>query len=245
MDISYGAGNDTSLNPNLHLMQAGPAGGDITYSHGFRALCLCTCMEACKKTLEQRRFLHACHIQLCPNLIGIMMHAASCGAPLHQSFTLCPVRSLKLYRYVTNARTACRAQQQDMHVLAIPGSLRKASTNNGLIRAAVKLAPQGMQIDIADISKMPLYNDDLWQSGVPRSVTAFRDQIQAADALLFSVPEYNYSLPGPLKNAIDWASHPNVFAGKPGTMMGESSDLCSSSTWLATSAWDAHDTDKA
>lgn len=113
-----------------------------------------------------------------------------------------------------------------MQVLAIPGSLRKASTNNGLIRAAVRLAPPGMQIAIADISQMPLYNDDLWESGVPASVSAFRDQIQAADALLFSVPEYNYSLPGPLKNAIDWASHPNVFAGKPATMMGMSLSAC-------------------
>lgn len=173
------------------------------------------------------------------------MRAASCGAPLHQSLTLCPVRSPALYRSVAKARTACWAQHEDMRVLAIPGSLRKASTNNGLIRAAVKLAPQGMQIDIADISQMPLYNDDLWKSGVPRSVITFRDQIQAADALLFSVPEYNYSLPGPLKNAIDWASHPNVFAGKPATMMGKSSELCSASNCLATSAWDAHDTDKA
>ncbi|DBA85671.1 hypothetical protein WJX77_007317 [Trebouxia sp. C0004] len=73
----------------------------------------------------------------------------------------------------------------------------------------------------ADISQLPLYNDDLWASGIPDSVANFREQINSADALLFSVPEYNYSLPGPMKNAIDWASkNPNVFAGKPATMLG-------------------------
>lgn len=117
-------------------------------------------------------------------------------------------------------RLHCRAELP-MRVLAIPGSLRRASTNNGLLRAAISIAPHGMQITTADISQMPLYNDDLWQSGVPEAVTRFRKQIEEADALIFSVPEYNYSLPGPLKNAIDWASrNPNVFAGKPGTMIG-------------------------
>ena len=79
-----------------------------------------------------------------------------------------------------------------------------------------------MHVVQADISQLPLYNDDLWASGVPDSVANFREQIDSADALLFSVPEYNYSLPGPMKNAIDWASkNPNVFAGKPATMLGQ------------------------
>ena len=119
--------------------------------------------------------------------------------------------------------TACYA---DMRVVAIPGALRKASTNNGLLRAAAQVVPDGMQLVQADISQLPLYNDDLWETGVPGPVTKFREQIEAADALLFSVPEYNFSLPGPLKNAIDWASHPNVFAGKPATMLGQCPCLC-------------------
>ena len=110
----------------------------------------------------------------------------------------------------------------ELRVVAIPGALRKASTNNGLLRAAAQVVPAGMHIVQADYSQLPLYNDDLWTTGIPDSVKQFRSQIQSADALLFAVPEYNYSLPGPLKNAIDWASkNPNVFAGKPATMLGK------------------------
>lgn len=113
----------------------------------------------------------------------------------------------------------CRA---DMRVVAIPGALRAGSTNNGLLRAAAQVLPSGMHMIQADYSQLPLYNDDLWSTGIPDSVKSFRDHIGSADALLFAVPEYNYSLPGPLKNAIDWASkNPNVFAGKPATMLGQ------------------------
>ena len=113
----------------------------------------------------------------------------------------------------------CRA---DMRIVAIPGALRSGSTNNGLLRAAAQVLPSGMHMVQADYSQLPLYNDDLWTTGIPNSVKTFRDHIESADALLFAVPEYNYSLPGPLKNAIDWASkNPNVFAGKPATMLGQ------------------------
>ena len=111
-----------------------------------------------------------------------------------------------------------------MRVVAIPGALRKRSTNNGLLRAAAQVLPAGMHLEQADYGQLPLYNDDMWTTGIPDSVKTFRSKIEAADALLFAVPEYNYSLPGPLKNAIDWASkNPNVFAGKPATMLGEQS----------------------
>ncbi|KAL3149735.1 hypothetical protein ABBQ38_013561 [Trebouxia sp. C0009 RCD-2024] len=114
--------------------------------------------------------------------------------------------------------TVCRA---DMRVVAIPGALRSGSTNNGLLRAAAEVLPSGMHMIQADYSQLPLYNDDMWTTGIPDSVKTFRNHIESADALLFAVPEYNYSLPGPLKNAIDWASkNPNVFAGKPATMLG-------------------------
>ena len=122
-----------------------------------------------------------------------------------------PLRSLQpaaqSKRSVSVKRFVCRAE---MRVLAIPGALRRASTNNGLLRAAAQVVPEGMHVVYADISQLPLYNDDMWESGIPESVARFREQIQSADALLFSVPEYNYSLPGPMKNAIDWASrNPN------------------------------------
>ena len=124
------------------------------------------------------------------------------------------------------ARASCTNCRSDMRVVAIPGAIRKASTNNGLLRAAAQVLPNGMHMVQADISQLPLYNDDLWESGIPDSVRQFREQIDAADALLFSVPEYNFSLPGPMKNAIDWASkNPNVFAGKPATMLGEYADI--------------------
>ena len=81
-----------------------------------------------------------------------------------------------------------------------------------------------MKIDVADISAFPLYNEDVRAQGFPAAVQTFREQIAAADALLFVTPEYNYSVSGVLKNAIDWASRPpnQPFDGKPVAMMGAS-----------------------
>ncbi|MRD48977.1 NADPH-dependent FMN reductase [Caenimonas koreensis DSM 17982] len=111
-----------------------------------------------------------------------------------------------------------------MKVLGICGSLRKASINRMALHAAQALAPAGMQIDIADISEIPLYNEDVHAAGLPPSVQAFRAAIKAADALLIVSPEYNFSIPGVLKNAIDWASRPpeQPFDGKPTAIMGAS-----------------------
>lgn len=112
----------------------------------------------------------------------------------------------------------------DIKVLGICGSLRKGSFNRMALRVAQELAPAGMKIDIADISAFPLYNEDVRAQGFPPPVQTFRDQIAAADALLFVTPEYNYSMSGVLKNAIDWASRPpnQPFDGKPIAMMGAS-----------------------
>ncbi|MGQ0594857.1 MAG: NADPH-dependent FMN reductase [Gammaproteobacteria bacterium] len=112
-------------------------------------------------------------------------------------------------------------------VLGICGSLRKASYNAAALRAAQQLAPAGMVIESADISRLPLYNEDLRQQGFPAEVERLREQIRAADALLFVTPEYNYSIPGVLKNAVDWASRPpdQPFAGKPAAVMGASMSL--------------------
>ena len=107
-------------------------------------------------------------------------------------------------------------------VLGICGSLRKGSYNAAALRAAQELAPDGLTIETFDIAPIPIYNEDVRAEGLPPAVEQFRERIRAADALLFVTPEYNYSVPGVLKNAIDWASRPpeQPFAGKPVAIMG-------------------------
>lgn len=116
-----------------------------------------------------------------------------------------------------------------MKILGISGSLRKASVNTAALRAAVELAPDGVEVTIFDgLRDIPPYDDDQRTgSGYPPAVTAFRAAIKAADALLIATPEYNYSIPGVLKNAIDWASRPpeQPFDGKPVAIMGASGGL--------------------
>lgn len=111
-----------------------------------------------------------------------------------------------------------------MHVLAFSGSLRQASFNSGLIRAATELAPEGVTVELADISEVPLYNGDQDGESKPVAVEQLAQKIRKADALLFATPEYNYSIPGVLKNAIDWLSRVpgSIFAGKPAAIMGAS-----------------------
>jgi chromate reductase, NAD(P)H dehydrogenase (quinone) len=112
-------------------------------------------------------------------------------------------------------------------VLGISGSLRKGSYNSAALRTAGELLPEGVALDIADIADIPLYNEDLRAAGLPPAVQRLRDQIAAADALLFATPEYNYSISGVLKNAIDWASRPpdHPFNGKPVAIMGAAGSL--------------------
>jgi len=112
-----------------------------------------------------------------------------------------------------------------MKVLGISGSLRKASFNTMALRAAAGLAPDGMSIEMADIRDIPLYDEDLRSaSGEPQAVARLKAQIAAADAVLIVTPEYNYSIPGVLKNAIDWVSRPPgaVFDGKVVGIIGAS-----------------------
>ena len=111
-----------------------------------------------------------------------------------------------------------------MKVLGISGSLRKGSWNTAVLRAAQGLAPAGMTIDRAEIGDIPLYNEDVRTAGPPPSVERLRAKIAAADALLVVSPEYNFSVPGVLKNAIDWASRPpnQPFNEKPVAIMGAS-----------------------
>jgi chromate reductase len=110
----------------------------------------------------------------------------------------------------------------NIRVFAYCGSLRKGSFNRMALRAAEELAPEGVSFETSDIGDIPLYNEDVRQQGFPAPVEKMRERIGAADAVLFVTPEYNYSIPGVLKNAIDWASRPpdQPFAGKPAAMMG-------------------------
>lgn len=112
----------------------------------------------------------------------------------------------------------------DIKVLGISGSLRSGSYNSAALQEAIGLVPPGMSIELADISGIPLYNEDVYALGFPPAVERFREQIRAADALLFATPEYNYSMAGVLKNAIDWASRPpeQPFSGKPAAILGAS-----------------------
>jgi len=111
-------------------------------------------------------------------------------------------------------------------VLAFAGSLRRASYNRGLIRAAASVAPAGITIQVHDaLGALPLYNQDVEDAGEPPAVVAFKRAIEAADALLVATPEYNHGVPGVLKNAIDWASRPRAsspLTDKPIAVMGAS-----------------------
>ncbi|HEV7586971.1 MAG TPA: NADPH-dependent FMN reductase [Longimicrobium sp.] len=112
-----------------------------------------------------------------------------------------------------------------LRVLGFAGSLRAASYNKMLLRAAVELAPEGMEIEVYDIGEIPLYNEDVETAGTPPAVEAFRAAIRRANALLIATPEYNHGVPGVLKNAIDWASRPprtSPLAGKPTAVFGAS-----------------------
>jgi len=103
-----------------------------------------------------------------------------------------------------------------MKIVAISGSLRKDSHNTMLIKALKELAPAGMEIQEFEIGNLPLYNSDL-ESTFPAPAQALKDAIEASDGVIFATPEYNRSMSGVLKNAIDWASRPwgkNSFAGK-------------------------------
>ena len=111
-------------------------------------------------------------------------------------------------------------------LIGIAGSLRKASYNAALLRAAGESLPAGVQLEIASIAGIPLYDGDVEAaSGVPHIVRQLKERIAAADGLVLATPEYNNSVPGVLKNAIDWLSRPpadvpRVFGGKAVALMG-------------------------
>lgn len=114
-----------------------------------------------------------------------------------------------------------------MHIIGLSGSLRKASLNSGLLRAATKILPDNMTMETFTLHDIPLYNGDLEQDQFPEFVTALKEKIAQADGLLISSPEYNHSIPGVMKNALDWLTRPSgealrVFNNKPVALMGAS-----------------------
>lgn len=112
----------------------------------------------------------------------------------------------------------------EIKLVGISGSLRKKSFNSAALRAAHSLLPQGVSMELLDIAGFPLYNDDVREQGYPDAVQYFRQKIAEADGVLIVTPEYNYSVPGVLKNAIDWASRPpkQPFDGKTIALMSAS-----------------------
>lgn len=115
-------------------------------------------------------------------------------------------------------------RSERLNVLGLSGSLRKKSFNTAALRAAQDLSPANMEIRIQTLEKIPPYDDDLRNEGFPSSVTALGTAIDESDAVLIATPEYNYSIPGVLKNAIDWLSRlpDQPFDGKPIAIMGAS-----------------------
>ncbi|RZJ09592.1 MAG: NAD(P)H-dependent oxidoreductase [Rubrivivax sp.] len=112
-----------------------------------------------------------------------------------------------------------------MKIIALSGALRRGSCNTALLRAAIAMAPEGVTMELRTLHGIPLYDGDVEAEGIPDAVTALREEIRAADALLIGTPEYNHGIPGVLKNGLDWLSRPSgegakLFGGKPTAMMG-------------------------
>lgn len=111
-----------------------------------------------------------------------------------------------------------------MKILGIIGSLRKDSYNKSLMHAFVAQKPEGVEVEIADISTLPLYNEDL-EATFPEQAHTLKSQIANADVIIIATPEYNRTIPAPLKNAVDWVSRPygqNSFNGKKVFVVGAS-----------------------
>ena len=116
---------------------------------------------------------------------------------------------------------------QIINILGFAGSLRSGSYNRALLRATLELLPGDANMEIFELDGIPPYNQD-WDSSVPEKVKEFKRKIKAADAILIVTPEYNYSVPGVLKNAIDWASRPygdNSLESKPVAIMSASTGM--------------------
>ena len=126
-------------------------------------------------------------------------------------------------------------------IVGLSGSLRRHSFNSGLLRAAAEAMPEGAVLEIGSIAEIPLYDGDVEAEGIPAPVAALKDKVAAANGLLLVSPEYNNSIPGVFKNAIDWLSRPSsdiarIFRGKPVALIGASpgnfGTILSQAAWL-------------
>jgi NAD(P)H-dependent FMN reductase len=126
-------------------------------------------------------------------------------------------------------------------IIGISGSLRRSSFNTSLLRAAAEVAPAGVTIEVRTLHGIPLYDGDIESGpGIPEAVAKLKDEIAASDGLLLVTPEYNNSIPGVFKNAIDWLSRPDtdvarIFRGRPVALMGASPGRFG--TTLSQAAW--------
>ena len=110
-----------------------------------------------------------------------------------------------------------------IHLVALNGSLRKQSFNLAALRYLQTILPEHVTLEILDLSQIPFFNEDVEAEGIPAVVQAFREKITAAQGILLATPEYNYSIPPVLKNALDWASRgKNIMAKKPTAILSAS-----------------------
>ena len=116
---------------------------------------------------------------------------------------------------------------KEIKILGFTGSLRRNSFNKAALREAQALVPEGASLEIFDLAPIPFFNEDVEAQGWPAAVAQFRSAIAAADALLLVTPEYNYSIPPVLKNALDWASRgkDSPLSGKPAAIMSASTGM--------------------
>lgn len=116
---------------------------------------------------------------------------------------------------------------KSLSIIGFTGSLRRNSYNKAALRAASELLPEGASLDIVDLAQIPFFNEDLEAEGIPQVVVDFKKKIASADAILIATPEYNYSIPPVLKNALDWASRgaDKPLSGKPLAIMSASTGM--------------------
>ena len=132
--------------------------------------------------------------------------------------------ALMFSRRRSRKATAHKERTSDLKILGISGSLRKDSYNTAVLRAAQAVVPEGVELEVFTLDGIPMYNsDEEAQHGFPPQVALLREKMAAADALLIATPEYNYSITGALKNALDWASRGGLdspLTRKPAAILG-------------------------